>query len=123
MAKSKKTQLTGEPKKAKDQHLQSREDRQGPEKVMRRSEKYVRMIDHSPDIVYVLDHEGHFIFLGGATKQETWGHPLKGGSREKTPLLGKKSPFSLGSGIRTSTASFSPLFAPVTSLFLVLAND
>ena len=71
MAKSKKTQLTGEPKKAKDQHLQSREDRQGPEKVMRRSEKYVRMIDHSPDIVYVLDHDGRFIFLGGATKSLT----------------------------------------------------
>ena len=37
------------------------------------------------------------------------GHPLKGESREKTPPPAKKSLFSLGTNIRTSTASFSPL--------------
>ncbi len=30
---------------------------------------------------------------GDAHYEKEWGHPLKGESREKTPLLSKKSPF------------------------------
>jgi len=44
-----------------------------------------------------------------------WGHPLKGESREKTPLHGKKISFLFGSDARTSSASFSSLLTPVTS--------
>jgi hypothetical protein len=45
------------------------------------------------------------------------GHPFKGESREKTPLLNEKiSLFRLAQALaRTSTALFSPLLAPVTS--------
>ena len=52
------------------------------------------------------------------------GHPLKGLSREKTPLLSKKCPhFSIGPNVRTSTMSFSPTrSAPVSSVSLVLGQ-
>jgi len=53
-------------------------------------------------------------------KQE--GHPLKGESREKTPLHDKKTSFLLASKPSTGMAPFSPLFAPATSVFLVLVT-
>ncbi len=63
------------------------------------------------------------LFPDTGTVIDIGGHPLKGRSREKTPLRAKKSPFLLGHNARISTASFSPLFAPVTSVSLVLVNN
>jgi hypothetical protein len=37
------------------------------------------------------------------------GHPLKGGSREKTPLLAKKSPFLLGHSARITKSVFDKI--------------
>ena len=54
-------------------------------------------------------------FLSKHPYESERGHPLKGESREKTPPPTKKSLFLLGSKPSTSTAPFSPLFAPVTS--------
>jgi PAS domain S-box-containing protein len=59
------------PKKEKARLSQSGEERQRLEKAVRQSEKYVRIVNNSPDIIYVLDHEGRFIFLGGAMKSLT----------------------------------------------------
>jgi len=55
------------------------------------------------------------------SKLKKWGHPLKGLSREKTPLPTKKNTsfFRLSSYFRTSTASlYCHLFSP--PLFLLL---
>jgi len=40
-----------------------------------------------------------------------WGHPLEGGSREKTPLLSKKSPFFAWLLVPHSTVLFYNLFS------------
>jgi PAS domain S-box-containing protein len=47
------------------------EERKNLESALRESRKYVRMIQESPDIVYVLDSEGRFIFLEGPIERLT----------------------------------------------------
>jgi len=54
---------------------------------------------------------------------EEWGHPLKGVSREKTPLPTKKSfLFSLDTYFPTARCCFSTRLAPVISILSVYGS-
>ncbi len=54
--------------------------------------------------------------LNESIEQER-GHPLKGKSREKTPLHEKNTLFLLGSNLRPSTALFDP---PIRACYFLL---
>jgi PAS domain S-box-containing protein len=57
--------------KAQEELRQAVEERENLEDALRASRKYARMIRESPDIVYVLDSEGRFIFLEGSLERLT----------------------------------------------------
>jgi len=57
--------------KAHEELHKAVEERKNVERLLRESRKYVLMIQKSPDIVYVLDSEGRFIFLEGPLEQLT----------------------------------------------------
>jgi PAS domain S-box-containing protein len=64
---AKKTMWEGRP--ATLNFIRDISDRKRVEEALKASEKkYSSLVENSPDIIYVLDHEGNFTFVGGAIK-------------------------------------------------------